>query len=207
MQEEADRLLRELHGTPASTPAVQQRPSSAPDPGGVAGRSFAELYGGAGIDTTPYSAEQLLTVIERLRAMPRDQILIAVEAMDAADDRWNIHDVLLDAQRKQAALQQAIDGIDAQERASIEDGRTAREQLDRQVKEAEAEVDRQIAALRAQLADIQKTAEVERTAIDRKVAEARGVSEGERSRLADEMKRLRYVTNFFQTGAGTPGVR
>jgi hypothetical protein len=223
LQEEADRLLRELHGAAASPgkatrphpaqPAPGSRGAAAPAaPSALSGsaapaRSFSEIYAQAGVGTTAYSAEQLLAVLERLRAMPREQILVAVDAMDAADDRWNIADVLQDAQRKQHALQQAIDTLDAHARASLEAGRAARERLDAQVKEAEAEVNRQIEALRSQLADVQRSALDERATIDREEAEARGLAEGERGRLSDEMKRLRYVLQFFQEAAPSPPVR
>lgn len=178
-------------------------PPPLPD-SGAQGRPFAEIYAEAGVANAPYSAEQLLAVLDRLRAMPREQILIAVDAMDAADDRWNVADVLHDAERKQQALQSNIDRLDATERKSEEEVAAKSKTLAEQVAQAEAEVKAQIETLQAQIAELRSEAEAERVRLQSRIAEHRQGFEAERNRLSEEMKRLRFVSQFFQRTAPTP---
>lgn len=166
---------------------------------------LSTLYSEYGVPPSPYTAEQLLAVLDRLRAMPRDQILVAVEAMDEADDRWNVADVLLDAERKQAALQGVLDRLDADERRAEEEAAQKKERLQAQVAEAEAEVKRQIETLHAQLEDLRRSANEEIRGSDDGLAERRQGYETERQRFSEELKRLRFVGTFFQRTAPGPG--
>lgn len=79
-------------------------PASAP----VAGRGIAlnleEIYASGGVTPASYPAERLLRLLDGLSAMDDATRLMAVRAMDAADESWSIEDPLDDAAAKTRAL-------------------------------------------------------------------------------------------------------
>lgn len=63
-----------------------------------------DIYAQAGVPASLYPAERLLRLIEGLSAMDPGTRLMAIKAMDAADESWTIADPLTDAQAKAQAL-------------------------------------------------------------------------------------------------------
>ncbi len=63
-----------------------------------------DIYAQAGVPASLYPAERLLRLIEGLSAMDPGTRLMAIKAMDAADESWTIEDPLADAQTKAQAL-------------------------------------------------------------------------------------------------------
>ena len=63
-----------------------------------------EIYAKAGVPASQYPAERLLRLIEGLSAMDASTRLMAIQAMDAADESWTIDDPLADARTKAEAL-------------------------------------------------------------------------------------------------------
>ncbi|MGS5085965.1 methyl-accepting chemotaxis protein [Hydrogenophaga sp. A37] len=63
-----------------------------------------DIYAQAGVPPSLYPAERLLRLIEGLSAMDPGTRLMAIQAMDAADESWTIEDPLADAQTKAQAL-------------------------------------------------------------------------------------------------------
>lgn len=63
-----------------------------------------EIYAQAGVPASQYPAERLLRLMDGLSAMDANTRLMAVKAMDAADESWTIDDPLADAQAKAQAL-------------------------------------------------------------------------------------------------------
>jgi hypothetical protein len=72
------------------------------------GRPLTEIYQDANVPQAPYTAEQILKVIEGLKNMPREAMISVISVMDNADPNWTIDDVLLDVDRKTHALDQRI---------------------------------------------------------------------------------------------------
>ena len=68
-------------------------------------RGFDAIFGAAGVAPVPFPAEKLLRLLDGLRAMDATTRKMAVLAMDAADDNWDVVDCVADAQRKIAALE------------------------------------------------------------------------------------------------------
>jgi len=62
------------------------------------------LYASAGVPAAQYPAERLLRLMDGLSAMDEATRLMAIKAMDAADESWTIADPLRDAAAKVAAL-------------------------------------------------------------------------------------------------------
>lgn len=63
-----------------------------------------DIYANAGIAPALYPAERLLRLLDGLSAMDEATRLMAIKAMDAADESWTITDPLADAAAKLAAL-------------------------------------------------------------------------------------------------------
>jgi hypothetical protein len=66
--------------------------------------TLQDIYASAGVPEALYPAERLLRLIDGLSAMDQGTRLMAIRAMDSADDSWTIADPLDDAQRKAHAL-------------------------------------------------------------------------------------------------------
>lgn len=65
---------------------------------------FNDIYAKAGVSASAYPAERLLRLVDGLRAMDQTTRLMAIKAMDAADESWTIDDPLADAAAKVQAL-------------------------------------------------------------------------------------------------------
>lgn len=63
-----------------------------------------EIYANGGVPPAVYPAERLLRLVDGLSAMDEATRLMAIQAMDAADESWSIEDPLSDAAAKVNAL-------------------------------------------------------------------------------------------------------
>jgi hypothetical protein len=66
--------------------------------------NFDDIYANAGVSASAYPAERLLRLVDGLSAMDSATRLMAIKAMDAADESWTIDDPLVDAAAKVQAL-------------------------------------------------------------------------------------------------------
>jgi hypothetical protein len=74
----------------------------------------SQVFAAAGLAEGSNSAQRLLKVIAGLSMFPRDQQLVMVRAMDAADETWSEAEVLEDARRRQAVLQGHLQSLEAE---------------------------------------------------------------------------------------------
>lgn len=212
LSDDAETLLRELGSAPhppriSPTPPPPPAATAAGPATGSAevqeGIPFERIYAEAGVPTSHYTVEQLLSVIERLRAIPREQALVAIDALDAADERWTVADVVADADRKTAALKAVVDRLGARERAAGEGAAAERTRIEKQVAEADAEVRRQIAALETEMAGIREQAAAETARLEADLRATREACARERTRIGDELNRIRQVPVFL-SGSQAP---
>lgn len=94
---------------PPPAPAPADDPAAAPPPEASMPTigtplKLDDIYAKAGVPASLYPAERLLRLIEGLSAMDPGTRLMAIKAMDAADESWTIEDPLADAQTKAQAL-------------------------------------------------------------------------------------------------------
>ncbi|RYF41301.1 MAG: methyl-accepting chemotaxis protein [Comamonadaceae bacterium] len=85
----------------AATPAVTTVPGV---PAVSAPLVLDDIYAAQGVPDSIYPAERLLRLLEGLGAMDESTRLMAIRAMDAADESWTIADPLADADAKVKAL-------------------------------------------------------------------------------------------------------
>ena len=90
-------------GARNAAPAPERVPPIA-SAGPGAPMKLDEIYANAGISSSVYPAERLLRLVEGLSAMDEATRLMAIKAMDAADESWTIDDPLSDAAVKLKAL-------------------------------------------------------------------------------------------------------
>jgi hypothetical protein len=91
-------------GTPATLPDPE--PLAIEIPGMPSGEplDLARIYAEQGVPASIYPAERLLRLVDGLSAMDQAMRLMAIKAMDAADESWSIEDPLADAVAKLTAL-------------------------------------------------------------------------------------------------------
>jgi len=115
-----------------------------------------DIYAQAGVPASLYPAERLLRLIEGLSAMDPGTRLMAIKAMDAADESWTIEDPLADAQTKAQALamhaellQLNLQALERDTLARIESVTAKREKvvgdIRRQMSELDALMNREVA--------------------------------------------------------------
>jgi hypothetical protein len=192
-------------GTPASgggqTPPAFSPPTLAPagdGSGAITPVPFADLYTGARVPPVHNTAEQMLAILDGLAAMPPEACRMAVTAMDAADDRWTVADVLVDARLKVEALAAYTAQVSERATAAVTKAEADRAAIDKGLTEAESAIQQQIAQLQAELASFQADAAEERARID---AELQAVKEGvasEAARVQAEIARLGRVRTFLE---------
>lgn len=66
--------------------------------------NLEQIYADQGVAASQYPAERLLRLVDGLSAMDAATRLMAIRAMDAADESWSIEDPLTDAAAKVKAL-------------------------------------------------------------------------------------------------------
>lgn len=113
------------------------------------------IYANAGIAPSRYPAERLLRLLDGLSAMDEATRLMAIKAMDAADESWSIEDPLADASVKVNALtahaeqlQLNLQALEIESRAGL-DAIAARQaqavgDIRKQITELEALVSREL---------------------------------------------------------------
>ncbi len=107
-------LGTERLGTPSESSATDGTEPSAMQ------MTASQVFSARGIADGPNSAQRVLKIIAGLAMFPREQQLIMVRAMDAADDTWSEQEVILDAQRRQAVLRDHLEAIEAEHATRIE---------------------------------------------------------------------------------------
>ncbi|MFT5585493.1 MAG: hypothetical protein ACI9VR_003085 [Cognaticolwellia sp.] len=211
--EDIDKILAEtralmghtddLSVDPAGTDGGQAAPEPAPPPISVPseineGQAFEEIYAAAGIADSPYPAEQMLKLLDGLKAMGPRERKIAVMAMDAADDRWTISDPVLDAQRKIATLQTETERLGA-----FKDQAEAQAEADLQAQEtykteASSTIRQQISELEELLEqELRKVAD-EKAGIHVRLEAARSAVVREKARYEQHIDTLYVLSKTFE---------
>lgn len=114
------------------------------------------IYARAGIAPASYPAERLLRLVDGLAAMDPATRLMAIQAMDMADESWTIADPLRDATAKLSALgahgdqlKADLQHIEQQTQAELDNVSARRDQvvgeIRKQIAELQALVERELA--------------------------------------------------------------
>ena len=131
------------------------------------------IYATAGLTPAQYPAERLLRLVDGLSAMDSATRLMAIQAMDAADESWTISDPLQDASAKVTALATYQEDIrlklaqlELQTQNHLEIARTRQEQvvgeIRKQISELEALVARELSRGEQVTSELQSNLELAR---------------------------------------------
>jgi len=140
----------------------------------------SDAFAAAGIADGANSAQRVLKIIAGLSMFPREQQLVMVRAMDAADDTWAEAQVLDDAEQRQAALRRHWQLVDAERMQQLQsiatraakaqaDGQQTVNEIDQRIAELQKIREQAIQATSAGLHDL----EVERTKTEEAAARSR----------------------------------
>lgn len=189
-------LPLDLLDTPPPAPAAEPAAASTAVAEGIA---FDAVYAQAGVREANFPAERLIKLLDGLKTMDTVAQKAVVSAMDAADETWEIGDVVADAQAKIAALNAYARTQEAAAQAV-----SARTQA--QAGSAQTAYDARRAEINEQIAQLQKTLEIAAAehaqALAALQAERTGASEAalrERTRIGTEVQRLEALVTQFGT--------
>ena len=108
-----------------------------------------EVFASAGVTDGPNSSQRLLKIIAGLTMFPREQQILMVRAMDAADETWSEKDVMSDARRRQSVLRSHLQAIDSERRTKVET-------IAARVEKTQADQKRRLDDIDGQISELQK---------------------------------------------------
>jgi hypothetical protein len=184
--------------TPAAPPPV---PRPAPTGTLSAENSFAEIYMASGVPDSPFPVEKLIKMLDGLKALPAASRKAAVLALDAADDNWNITDIILDAQRKSRALREEQTRLDNHLAATDAQAQTDIAGAESYLEQATSTIREQIAELETLLQqEVQQVAD-QKSEITLSLQSSRDAVVHQRTRLDDEIARIAHIPLTFGDAA------
>jgi hypothetical protein len=199
----------EINIEPMAPPAPAASSTAAPAASPVAALSAVAgttatldldtIYAQAGIAPAQYPAERLLRLIDGLSAMDEATRLMAIKAMDAADESWTIADPLSDAATKIVAL--AAYGDDLKLRLQQVEAHT-QTQLNSVLARQEmvvGDIRKQVSELEALAARELARAEQETAAQQASLQAARDQTTAELAAIAQASARLQSLASQFGT--------
>lgn len=150
------------------------------------GLDIADIYADANIGSSPYSYEKFVKLIDGLAALDDTAKKAALAAMDAADDTWTVGDISNDLAVKRAALVQYQRDIEATV-VDLEEKATAA------IAETKTQSDERVAAMRAQIAELEQNIQNEFQATGKTIGELHGQLAANKSAGERESQRIGAV--------------
>lgn len=183
--------------TPASETSATTIPVGAP-------LKLDEIYAKAGVPASQYPAERLLRLIEGLSAMDPTTRLMAIKAMDAADESWTIDDPLADAQAKAEALSLQAELLQLNLQALERDTQARIEAVTARREKVVGDIRRQMAELDALMSREVDRAAQDVAAQEAQLQSARDHTTGQLASLTQLGQQLRSLSAQFGTPAAEP---
>ena len=150
-----------------------------------------DIYAKAGVPPANYPAERLLRLLDGLSAMDEPVRLMAIQAMDAADESWTIEDPLNDAQAKLQALDMHAELLALNLQALERDTQKNTQTVKARQEKVSTEIRQQIAELEALMArEVAKATQ--------EVARQEALLSSARDKTTSELAHLSQLTTQFQ---------
>jgi hypothetical protein len=148
--DEATELIRRAaqSATESQTP-IDIPPVSKSSQSSAMAMDADEVFSSAGVADGPNSSQRLLKIIAGLTMFPREQQILMVRAMDAADETWSEKDVMSDARRRQSVLRSHLQAIDSERRTKVET-------IAARVEKTQADQKRRLDDIDGQISELQK---------------------------------------------------
>ena len=179
-------------------PQQQADPTPAPAPLGAAvAVQVDEIYARAGVPPSAYPAERLLRLVDGLAAMDPATRLMAIKAMDAADESWSIDDPLADAALKIEALARHADGLQTDFLTLERDTQARLQAVASRQEQVVGDIRKQIAELEALVARELARSAQETTSHEAHLQAARQQMAQQLESIAQTSQRLRSLSSQF----------
>ncbi|PQA79080.1 chemotaxis protein [Rhodoferax sp. TS-BS-61-7] len=175
-----------LHAGPALSPL----PGNAPD--------LESIYANSGIAPSIYPAERLLRLLDGLSAMDEATRLMAIKAMDEADESWSIQDPLSDAAAKLVVLATHTEQLQNNLQILQDQTQSRMNAITARADQAVGDIRKQIAELEALATREQTRAVKESTAEQSNLKAAQDQTARELSDINALRQRLQGLATQFQ---------
>lgn len=206
---ETNDLIAQLARTPVE--AAPQPRTTTPAAAGSKPSSMSmtadEIFTAGGISDGANSAQRLLRIIAGLTMFPRDQQVVMVRAMDAADETWSEKAVLDDARRRQSALRTHLQAIDSERAEKIEAVRVRMEKAQADGKRRLDEIDRQISDLQKQHQEVAAATTSALNEFERDKKQTEEAAEKARRGMTTVINALSDLITFFTGGETKPAAK
>lgn len=192
--EPSEPVVVDLPEPKAAPPDLPAPPPAGPVAAAVAGvpMKLDEIYASAGVPESVYPAERLLRLFDGLSAMDEATRMLAIKAMDAADESWSIDDPLADAAIKVEALTRHADRLQADFLALERETQARLQAVAARQEQVVGDIRKQIAELEALVAR-----ELARSAQETAAQEAR--LQAERQQLAGQLATISQTSQQLQS--------
>ena len=208
MSREASELIRQLGGAHEAAPAMEQSASAAggqePTQASAMDMMADQVFAAAGIADGPNSAQRVLKIVAGLSMFPRDQQVVMVRAMDAADDAWSEREVLDDARRRQSALRSHVQSIEAEKAQRMQSVAQRIEQTQAQGARRLHDIDQQIAELQKLREEAVAVTTTVLTELEQERRQTEAVAERARRGITSVINALSELITFFTGGEARP---
>ena len=187
-------------GADFSLGAVSNQPVLVP--GTETPLNFDDIYAQAGVGVSAYPAERLLRLLDGLSAMDQATRLMAIKAMDAADESWTIDDPLADAAAKVQALSQYAGWLQLRLQK-------VEQETQGRLNDVAARQEKVVGDIRKQIAELEALASREMARAAQDTAEHEGSLRAARDQAATDLAQLNQTSQRLQGlsaqfGAATP---
>ena len=171
-------------------------------PGTETPLNFDDIYAQAGVGVSAYPAERLLRLLDGLSAMDQATRLMAIKAMDAADESWTIDDPLADAAAKVQALSQYAGWLQLRLQK-------VEQETQGRLNDVAARQEKVVGDIRKQIAELEALASREMARAAQETAEHEGSLRAARDQAATDLAQLNQTSQRLQGlsaqfGAATP---
>jgi len=153
--------------------------------------NFDDIYAKTGLGVSAYPAERLLRLLDGLSAMDQATRLMAIKAMDAADESWTIDDPLADAAAKVLALSQYA------ERLQLNLQKVEQETQGR-LNDVAARQEQVVGDIRKQIAELEALVSREMTRAAQETAEHEAALRATRDQVARDLAQLNQTSQRLQ---------
>ena len=189
--------------SPVEPPPVVQAPAPTAGPG--VPLNLDAIYANGGVAPSMYPAERLLRLLDGLSAMDDATRLMAVRAMDAADESWSIEDPLADAAAKTLALAAHAQQLQANLQALQGQTQTRLDAIAARQEQVVGDIRKQITELEALVARELSRAAADTATQQAELKAAQDQTARELGEIARLSQRLQSLSGQF--GAPTPATK
>jgi uncharacterized phage infection (PIP) family protein YhgE len=165
---------------------------------------FGAIYANGGIAPSLYPAERLLRLVDGLSAMDEATRLMAIKAMDAADESWSIEDPLADAAAKVKALTTHSQQLQARMQTLEQETQKNLDAIAARQEQTVGEIRKQISELEALVTRASARAAQETATHQAQLQAAQNQTARELSEVTQVSQRLHALALHFGALATTP---